>query len=133
MSESRPDELRALSRLAFRELADAAGGIGGIHRGVAERVFRLVGPASAPARVTHDLISAGVYRAVSGGARLAGLGTDLGLGRREVRDGRALSRDPRGAAAIAALNGLIGDRLEREGSDLAEPMAVRIDGAIASA
>jgi pimeloyl-ACP methyl ester carboxylesterase len=133
MPESRPDELRSLSRLAFRELADAAGGIGGIHRRVAERVFHAVGPSSAPVRMTHDLISDGVYRAVSGGARLAGLGTDLGLGRRQVRDGRAISRDPRGAAAIAALNGLIGDRLEREGSDLAEPMAVRIDGAIASA
>jgi pimeloyl-ACP methyl ester carboxylesterase len=128
-----PDELRALNRLTFRELADAAGGIGGIHRGVAERVFRLVGPTSAPARMTHDLISDGVYRALSGGARLIGLGADVPLARRQVRDGRMLSRDPRGAAAIAVLNGLMGDRLEAEGSDLAEPMSVRVRGEIADA
>ena len=134
MSESRrPDEMRALTGLTFSELADAAGGIGGVHRGVARRVFGLVGPASAPARAMHDTISAAVYAAVRGGARLTGLGAESALARRVVRDGRAISRDPRGAAAIAALNGLIGDRLEREGSDLAEPMAVRIDGRIAAA
>jgi pimeloyl-ACP methyl ester carboxylesterase len=128
-----PDELRALNRLTFRELADAAGGLGGIHRGVAERVFGLVGPSSAPARMAHDLISDGVYRALSGCTRLIGMGADIALGRRQVRDGRMLSRDPRGAAAIAVLNGLIGDRLEEEGSDLAEPMAVRMRGGIVDA
>jgi pimeloyl-ACP methyl ester carboxylesterase len=134
MSETRrPDELRALNRLTFSELAEAAGGIGGVHRSVAERVFRLVGPTSAPARMTHDLISAGVYRAVRGGAQLVGRGADIGLGRRVDRDGRMLSKDPRGAAAIAVLNGLIGDRLEREGSDLAEPMAVRRGGEVVAA
>ena len=129
----RPDELRALSRLTFRELADFVGGIGGMHRGVAQRVFRMVGPMSAPARVTHDLVSASVYRGVSGAAELVGRGADRGLGRRPVRDGRMVSKDPRGAAAVAVLNGLIGDRLEREGSDLAQPMAVRIRGEVADA
>lgn len=131
--EQRPDELRALNRLGFRELADAVGGIGGVHRGVAERVFRLVGPGGLPARKAHDLISAGVYRGVSGGAELLGRGADLGLARRAVRDGRMVSSSPRGAAAVAVLNGLIGDRLEREGSDLAQPMAVRVRGEVADA
>jgi pimeloyl-ACP methyl ester carboxylesterase len=129
----RPDELRALNRLTFRELAEGVGGIGGIHRGVAQRVFRMVGPMGAPTRMTHDLVSAGVYRAVSGGAELVGRGADRGLGRRRVRDGRMVSKDPRGAAAVAVLNGLIGDRLEREGSDLAQPMAVRVRGEVADA
>ena len=130
--ERQPDELRALNRLTFRELADAVGGIGGIHLGVAERVFRAVGPMGTPVRLAHDLVSSGVYRAVSGGAELVGLGADRGLGRRE-RDGRVVSSDPRGAAAVAVLNGLIGDRLEREGSDLAQPMAVRLRGEVADA
>src|SRR5439155_2570465 len=86
-----PDELRALARLTFQELGDATGGIGGIHRGIAGRVFRAVGPMSAPARAAHDAISEGVYRALRGGATLAGLGADRGLARRAVRDGRALS------------------------------------------
>lgn len=134
MSEMRPpDELRALNRLTFRELADAVGGIGGIHRGVAERVFGALGPFGLPARRAHDVISSGAYRAVSGGAELVGLGADRGLARRPVRDGQVVSRDPRGAAAVAVLNGLIGDRLEREGSDLAQPMAVRVRGEVADA
>jgi pimeloyl-ACP methyl ester carboxylesterase len=128
-----PDELRALNRLTFSELAVAAGGIGGFHRGVAERVFRLVGPMSTPARMGHDLVTASVYRAVSGSAEVAGRGADRALGRRRVRDGRMVSKHPHGAAAIAVLNGLIGDRLEREGSDLAQPMAVRIRGEVADA
>src|SRR3954468_19825658 len=101
MSESRgPDELRALTSLTFRELADATGGIGGMHRGIAQRGFGLVGPTSAPARLAHDAISAGVYAAVRGGTRLTGLGAESALAQRVVRDGRAISRDPRGAAAI---------------------------------
>jgi pimeloyl-ACP methyl ester carboxylesterase len=127
-----PDELRALARLTFDELGDATGGIGGLHRGIAERVFRAVGPMSTPARVTHDAVSDGVYRLLRRGATLVGVGADRGLARRAVRDGRALSATPQGAAAIAALNGLIGDRLEAEGSDLAEPMSVRVGGRIVS-
>jgi pimeloyl-ACP methyl ester carboxylesterase len=123
-----PDELRALTRLGFSELADAAGGIVGVQRGIASRVFRLVGPMSAPARVGHDLVSTAVYRGLRGGTAAVGLVADNGLARRAVREGRALSESPRGAAAIAALNGLIGDRLEAEGSELAAPMSVRIDG-----
>jgi pimeloyl-ACP methyl ester carboxylesterase len=134
MSVSRgPDELRALARLTFREVGEATGGIGGVHRGVARRVFGLVGPMSAPARVTHDLISEGVYRTLRGGAALVGRGADEGLARRVVRDGRALSKRPGGAAAIAVLDGLIGDRLEAEGSDLAEPMSVRVGGRVVDA
>jgi len=44
--------------------------------------------------------------------------------------GRELSSSPRGAAAIAALNGLIGDALERDDNALAQPMAVRVDGEV---
>jgi pimeloyl-ACP methyl ester carboxylesterase len=121
---SGPDELRALARLSFRELGDAMVGIGGFHRGIAERVFRAVGPLGTPARITHDAVSDGVYRALRGGAGLVGVGADRGLARRVVREGRALSASPRGAAALAALNGLIGDRLEEEGSELAVPMQV---------
>jgi pimeloyl-ACP methyl ester carboxylesterase len=124
MKDSPPDELRALNRLTFHELADAVGGIGGIHRGVASRVFRFVGPGGVPARMAHDVISDAAYRTLSGGARLVGRGADLGLGRRQMRDGRMLSHDPRGAAALAVINGLIGDRLEEEGSDLAAPMSL---------
>ena len=57
---SQPNEVGALSRLGFEELGSFAGGIGGIHRAIADRVFRAVGPQAAPVRVIHDTVSSGV-------------------------------------------------------------------------
>jgi pimeloyl-ACP methyl ester carboxylesterase len=114
-----PDEIRALSRLAFHELGAATAGVADVHRAIADRAF-----AAAPgAQPLHDAVAGLAYGAVRGGAALAGLGADAVLRRRP--GGRQLSTTPRGAAALAALGGLIGDRLEREGSDLVEPMSVR--------
>jgi pimeloyl-ACP methyl ester carboxylesterase len=124
----RPDEVRALTRLGAEELANGTGGIGGIHAAIAQRVFDAIGPAGRPARLAHDAISRGVYAGVRGASQLAGHAADRALSRRE--HGRAISADPRGAAALAVINGLIGDALERAGSDLQEPMAVRLDGDI---
>jgi pimeloyl-ACP methyl ester carboxylesterase len=123
-----PDELRALVRLAADELGRATGGIGDIHRAIAGRAFDSAGAGASPARIIHDGISGAVYGGLRGATRVAGGGLDRALARREVHDGRWLSARPGGAAAIAAVNGLIGDRLEAEGSDLAEPMAVRVGG-----
>jgi pimeloyl-ACP methyl ester carboxylesterase len=122
------DELRSLARLGFDELRGATGGIGSVHRAVASRAFRMSGAGAAPARALHDAISNGVYAGLVGATRLVGTAADAGLGRRPVRDGRALSTSPRGALVVGALGGLIGDALEREGSELVEPMSVRIGG-----
>jgi pimeloyl-ACP methyl ester carboxylesterase len=118
-------EAQELTHRAFTELADASGGIGSIHRAVADRIFTYVGPQGAPARMAHDTISAGVYGALHGAFRAAGAGAGALAGR---RDGEPLSQTPRGAAVIAAINGLIGDRLEEERSALVQPMAIRVDG-----
>jgi pimeloyl-ACP methyl ester carboxylesterase len=120
-----PDELRALARLGFDELGAAVGGIGGVHRGISQRVFRAVGPQSAPVRVIHDGISGGVYAGLKTASRALGAGADAAMSRRESPP---LSTHPKGAQALAALNGLIGDRLEREGSPLHVPLAVRHGG-----
>ena len=129
MSENRQvDELRSLARLGFDELRRVTGGIGDVHRAVAGRAFRASGRGALPARVLHEAISNGVYAGLGGATRLTGVAADTGLGRRAVRDGRRLSASPRGALVVGALNGLIGDTLEREGSDLQEPMSVRADG-----
>jgi pimeloyl-ACP methyl ester carboxylesterase len=126
--ERRPDEVRGLSDLAFRELADFMGGIGSIHRAIAGRVFSSTGPAAAPVRLAHDAISAGVYAGLRGGSALLGRGAGEALARRARAEGRELSTTPRGSALLAAINGLMGDVLEREESDLQEPMAVRVSG-----
>lgn len=114
------DELRALTRLTFEELGAAAGGIGQFHRAIADRAFGAAG--SGTARVIHDAVSSGVYAGLRGGTRLAGRAAGEVVSGR----GRALSESPRGAMVLAVLNGLRGDELEREGSDLAEPMAFRV-------
>ena len=74
----------------------------------------------------HRSVAAGVYGGLGVGLRATarGLGTvaDRGVGPR-------LETDPRGRFVRAAVNGLIGDRLEQERPRLAIRMAVRHDGA----
>jgi pimeloyl-ACP methyl ester carboxylesterase len=125
-----PDEVRALSRLAAAELADGTGGIGGMHEAIARRVFGALGPSARPAQVAHDAIARGVYASLRRASTWAGHAADRALSRRDPGDGRPVSATPRGALALAVLNGLIGDRLEQEGSDLQEPMALRLRGRV---
>jgi pimeloyl-ACP methyl ester carboxylesterase len=122
------DEVRSLARLGFEELRRATGGIGDVHRAIADRAFRASGRGTLPARTLHDVIASGVYAGVGAATRLAGVAADAGLARRAVRDGRRLSASSGGALVVGALNGLIGDALEEEGSDLQEPISVRVGG-----
>ena len=105
-------EAEALRELAASELSSLPRGIADVHRAIAGRVFRAIGPSAAPVRLMHDAIARGVYTSVSGGLRLTGL-TPL------PRSDRPLSDTPRGAMALAALNGLIGDQLAAQESPLA--------------
>ena len=124
MAASAPDELRALTRLAFDELGGATGGIGQIHQAIADRAFGAAGSQASPSRVAHDAISRGVYAGLRGAATLAGRAAAGAVS----GGGRPLSTTPRGATVLAVINGLRGDVLEREGSELQQPMAVRVGG-----
>jgi pimeloyl-ACP methyl ester carboxylesterase len=123
-----PDEIRALSRLAFDELRAAAGGIASVHQAIAQRAFRAVGPGASTTQATHDAISGGVYAAVRGATALIGTAADVALSQGAAPSGRRLSTSAGGGAVLGVLNGLIGDRLELEDSDLQEPMGVRVGG-----
>src|SRR4051794_18484453 len=105
-----------LGRLAARELSSLPRGIGEVHDAISTRVFRMVGAVGEPVRVVHNAIAQGTYGAVRGGVWLAATAA-----------APAISDDA--DAAIAALNGLIGDVLEEEGSPLAIPMEIRRRGA----
>jgi hypothetical protein len=122
MAPQRRDEVRALSTLAFAQLGAATGGIGALHRAIADRTV------ASPPRRAHDAIAGGVYRAVAEGLRVAGAGVDRLLAVRSRGDGLQPSDSPRGAAALAVLTGLIGDDLEAQRSDLHQPMTVRVGG-----
>lgn len=126
-----PDEARALTRLGFDELRRGAGGVQGVHRAVAGRVFGALGPLGWPTRVVHDTIADGVYAAVRGVGGLMGTGADVALARRRrVGEARSVSTTRGGATAIGIVTGLAGDRLEAEGNELIEPMAVRVGGQV---
>lgn len=124
----RPNELRALSALLFEDLRAFPGGIRDMHLGIAERAFRGVGPAARPAQVIHDTLSRRGYDAIGSGAALLGRAADTAMERQGIGHDLQLSTTRRGSAVIAALNGLVGDRLERSGSDLHQPASVRVDG-----
>ncbi len=124
----RRNELRALSALAFEDLARFPGGIRDMHLGIAERAFRKVGVASRPTQVIHDAVSRGAYDAIASGTSLLGRAVDAAMEQRGIGEEIVLSTTRRGSALVSALNGLIGDQLERSGSDLHQPPSVRLDG-----
>jgi len=124
----RRDELAALGELA----GDAAGGLASqiqqMHAGIAQRVWRAVGPASIPVRLVHDRVAERGYsaarqltrRVVSDGVRALGAG--------QPDDGESIERTVIGRAAIGALNGIWGDTLARRENRLALTMTLRSGG-----
>ena len=123
-------EIKALTRIAFDELAAATGGIHGVHAAIAGRVFRAVGPQARPVAIAHDAVSRMAYGAIAAGARLAGNAAAIAAARAAERVEQPVSATPVGGTLVAVLNGLVGDTLEREGSELAQDMSVRIDGRV---
>lgn len=69
-----------------------------------------------------------MYATLRGSSAAASRVADAALERRTAREERALSTDSRGSKLLGVVNGLIGDALERENSELHQPMAVRVDG-----
>jgi pimeloyl-ACP methyl ester carboxylesterase len=120
------DEAVALARLGFDEIRGFTESVGTMERDIAARTFRLV-PLGTPIKLVHDAIAGGVVGALGGAVGAAGRGAGALVALRPQPE-RALSATPRGELGISVLNGLVGDRLEREGSPLAQPMAVRVDG-----
>jgi pimeloyl-ACP methyl ester carboxylesterase len=119
------DELAALARLTLDELGGAVAGIGRIHKAVADRAFGASGPGAKPARVVHDEIARRVYGGLRVGASAVGRAASVAVAGRPP-----ISIAPRGAALIAAIDGLIGDVLEHERPALAAPMSIRLGGRI---
>ncbi len=124
----RRDELAAFGQLA----GDAAGGLASqiqqMHQGIADRVWRAVGPAGAPVRLVHDQIADRSYAAA---ARLTRRVVSGGVGALSVTqrpDAPSIERTPRGRAVVGALNGMWGDTLARRQNRLALGMTLRAQG-----
>ncbi len=125
---SAPNEVRALSALAFDELRRFPSAIRDMHLGIAERAFRGVGPAGHPVKLIHDTLSSRAYGAIGAGFSGLGKAADVAMERHGVGEQVSLSTTPKGSFGLAVLNGLIGDRLEREGSALHQPASARLHG-----
>jgi pimeloyl-ACP methyl ester carboxylesterase len=119
----RRDEAGELVRLAAEEVAGAIDSLHSIHGSIAARAFRRT-PGAAPVQWMHDTISGAVYGGMKGSARGLGRAAESALAHRP----HVISTTPRGAALVAAVNGLIGDTLDRRQSALCQPMSVRVDG-----
>jgi pimeloyl-ACP methyl ester carboxylesterase len=128
VESSPPNEIRALSALAFDDLRRFPGAIRDMHLGIAERAFRGVGPAALPVKLIHDALSSRAYGAIGAGAAGLGKAVDAAMERRGIGDHVSLSTTQQGSFGLAVLNGLIGDQLERDGSALAQPTSVRMQG-----
>jgi PGAP1-like protein len=120
-------DLRAAARLA----TDATLGASRIAEGVHQSVWRTLGaPGGAQQQRTRGLTGL-VYRCVNGITQAVGLGLDAALARLEPLLGAmdaAPSDSPRRLAVLAALNGVIGDRLLADGNPLALPMTLQHGG-----
>jgi pimeloyl-ACP methyl ester carboxylesterase len=123
-----PNEIRALSALAFDELRRFPGAIRDMHLGIAERTFRGVGSAARPIQLIHDAISSRAYGVVGRSATVLGGAANEALERAGVGEQTSLSSTQPGSMVIAVLNGLIGDQLAREGSGLHQAGSVRVHG-----
>ena len=109
-------------------MAGTASLVEGVHRAVLARTPAAT-PAGAPVAAVHDAIARPVYGAIRGLGGAIGRAAGVAAGLSRPATAAPLADSGRGAAALGALAGACGDRLERERSPLAVRMALcRGDG-----
>ncbi len=102
-----------------------------VHSAVTKRVHTMLGVTRVPSARGDDSAHGHISRAVYGGLR-AGLRATTKALHAADKHGLAaapLEATPRGRFVVSAVNGLIGDKLAKEGSNLAIEMGVRVNGA----
>ena len=117
----------------FGELAgDAAGGLTSqihqMHCGIADRVWRAVGPAGLPIRLVHDQVASRSYSAAGRLTRgLVRRGASA-LGATQGEEAESIERTVVGRAVVGALNGIWGDTMAQHENHLALQMTLRAGG-----
>jgi pimeloyl-ACP methyl ester carboxylesterase len=124
----RREEITALGELAGDAAAGAARQIHNMHTGIADRVWKRVGPASLPVRIAHDHIARGAYSAATNLTRAVVRAGAHAASATHRADAPSIERSPVGRVVVSALNGAFGDTLERRGNALALRMTVRRKG-----
>ena len=121
-------EVKAAGDLAGDVLAGAGTIVGDVQRGVSRRVFGALGVVAAPVRVVHDGITGAVHASVRTGLRAVPHGGGRALAALAAPAGRRLADTPHGSIALGALNGMWGDRLERDYAPLSYGLDLRVAG-----
>lgn len=123
----RPSDLKAAAQLT----AKATHGVIDLAESVHQSVRRRLGLPGGASPDQAGGLTGQVYQAVRGMVRLVGWGTDAALGTLLpwLEDPVTLPEDsPQREASLAALNGVLGDRLLAMGNPLAQAMALRAGG-----
>ncbi len=124
----RASDLRAIAQLATQ----ATAGVTRIAEGVHQSVWRTLG---APSGKTPDQtrgLTGLIYQSVQGVTQLVGKGLDKVLAKLEpllASADESQPDSPEREAVLAALNGVMGDRLQASHNPLATPMTLRYQGA----
>ncbi len=124
----RGTEVKAAGELAGAALSGAAGIVCDVQRGVSRRVFGRLGAVAAPVRLAHDGITGAVHASVRAGMRAVPSGGGRALALTAPPEARALADSRPGSLALGALNGMWGDRIERDHAPLALGLDLRVDG-----
>lgn len=117
-------DLQGLAQLAAQGTVGVANIAEGVHANVLRTLQLPVGQGPDAGRTKG--LTGFVYRSVRGIARAAGAGSQAVLSLLPSGDPNATS--PQREAALAALNGVLGDQLAANGNPLATPMAFYQDG-----
>jgi hypothetical protein len=123
----RVSDLRGAARLA----AQATVGVARIAEGVHQSVWSTLGVPGGTAPGRTRGITGLVYRSIEGVTQLVGKAVDQALAQLEPllkAAGDAAPGTPQREAVLAALNGVMGDRLAADGNPLATRMALRRQG-----
>jgi hypothetical protein len=120
----RADEVRDTGALLGRAVSDVAELARGVHRGVAGRVFGVLGVPARPVQLLHDGICTIAYTATRMGTLI--VPAAVGAAAATVHDRAAPSaHDSPGRFILAAVSGLIGDQLADEYPTLAPKLRLR--------
>jgi pimeloyl-ACP methyl ester carboxylesterase len=123
----RPTDLKAAAQLATQATQGVVNMVEGVHRSV----HRQMGLSTSAEPDKTSGITGQIYRGIRGVAALVGKGSDAVLGALlPLLDDPTTHPEasPQRDAVLAALNGVMGDRLVATGNPLAQAMELRVNG-----
>ena len=119
-------EARALGQLAGTIMGGTASYVEEMHHEIFRR--SAAGAAGLPVEKVHNSIATPIYKAVRRLNRALGRIAGVGVALTRPPESARLSESRGGSLALSALSGLYGDMLDREASDLAVQMSLRVQG-----